>query len=402
MDIILNSLGIQSNLNDLEKELQARIHTFSEQILRPVGIELDKLNPEEVIASESKLWKVLAQAKALGLDPSVLQQMEPLQRARIEAIAFEELAWGDVGLALTIGAAMLPSIVANLLKNPFLIEASSGKLGCWAITEPDHGTDMLDSKSSISNIDSFYGTPNCIVRIEEDRIVINGKKSQWVSNGSIAEVALLCCHAKVDGEIKPGAVVYVPLDASGVSRGAPLDKLGQRSLNQGGLYFDDVELPITYLAVGPERYHDLIYTILTEANAYMGSLFVGVARAAYEQALAYAQMRCQGGVPIIQHQNVRYRLFHMFRKIEAARALSFKVKEFNASSSVPALHASIATKITSTQTAFEVSSDAIGIFGGRGLTKEFCLEKIFRDARASLVEDGCNEVLAIKGGSLLT
>ena len=122
---------------------------------------------------------------------------------------------------------------------------------------------------------------------------------------------------------------------------------------------------------------------------------------ASEHALAYAHERRQGGVPIIQHQNVRYRLFHMLRRTEAARALARRVARFNALSGMRALHASIAAKVTCTQTAFDVASDALQMFGGNGMTKAYPLEKLLRDARASLIEDGCNELLAIKGGSLL-
>ena len=92
----------------------------------------------------------------------------------------------------------------------------------------------------------------------------------------------------------------------------------------------------------------------------------------------------------------------MFRKVEAARALVRRAAEYNATAPAAALQGSIAAKVTATQTAFEVASDAVQIFGGNGVTKEYPVEKLLRDARASLIADGCNEVLAIKGGSLLT
>jgi alkylation response protein AidB-like acyl-CoA dehydrogenase len=196
-------------------------------------------------------------------------------------------------------------------------------------------------------------------------------------------------------------VVFVPLDLPGVSRGKPLEKIGQRALNQAEVIFEDVVVPRELVVVGPEHYKDAAYSIFAAAGAAMGAVFTGTARAAYELALDYAHERKQGGVPILQHQNVRHRLFHMFRKVEAARALNRRVYLFNITSGTPAGIGSISTKITSTQTAFEVASDALGIFGGNGLTLEYPIEKLLRDARASMIEDGCNEVLAIKGGSML-
>jgi alkylation response protein AidB-like acyl-CoA dehydrogenase len=91
----------------------------------------------------------------------------------------------------------------------------------------------------------------------------------------------------------------------------------------------------------------------------------------------------------------------MFRKVEAARALARRVSEYNETAPMPALQGSMSAKVTSTQTAFEVASEALQIFGANGLTKEYPMEKLLRDARAGLILDGCNEVLSIKAGGLL-
>jgi alkylation response protein AidB-like acyl-CoA dehydrogenase len=173
-------------------------------------------------------------------------------------------------------------------------------------------------------------------------------------------------------------------------------------LPQGELFFDQVSLSTDWLIAPVEDYQKVAYAQLAEANAGMGAGFVGVARAAFELALDYAEERVQGGLPIGRHQQVRYRLFQMFRRVEAARALARRVAEYNAAAPQPALLGSVASKITSTQTAYEVAGEAVQIFGGNGLTREYPVEKLLRDARASLIEDGCNELLAIKGGAMLT
>jgi alkylation response protein AidB-like acyl-CoA dehydrogenase len=96
---------------------------------------------------------------------------------------------------------------------------------------------------------------------------------------------------------------------------------------------------------------------------------------------------------------VRLRLFEMFRKVEAARALTRRVLEFNATAPRPSLLASSSAKVTATQTAFEVASEAVQIFGGNGVTHEYPVEKLFRDARSSMIADGLNEILGMKGGT---
>lgn len=192
----------------------------------------------------------------------------------------------------------------------------------------------------------------------------------------------------------------MPLDLPGVSRGKPLDKLGQRALNQGEIFFDGVRIPDEYMIVGADAYGTVVEMVLTMANASMGAIFIGVAQAALELAIAYAKERVQGGVPIIAHQSVRSRLFKMFARVEAARALARRVALYNATN--PALvQYSIASKTFVTQTAFEVASDALQIFGGNGLTREYPIEKLVRDARASMIEDGCNEVLGLVGSTRL-
>ena len=122
-----------------------------------------------------------------------------------------------------------------------------------------------------------------------------------------------------------------------------------------------------------------------------GAIFAGTARAACELALDYARERRQGRVPIAAHQSVACRLSHMYRKVETARALARRAMLYNFAQPVPALEAAMASKITGTQAAFEVASDALQIFGGAGIRRDRPAEKIFRDARLSMIEDGATK-----------
>ena len=295
----------------------------------------------------------------------------------------------------------MPGLYAALAGNMEMVDYCDGKLGCWGITEPDHGSDSLDPDGAIAATDGDYGRANCVARIEGDKIIVNGQKSAWVSGGTVAEVCALYCYVEEDGKVRPGISLIVPLDLPGVSKGKALEKMGLRCLNQGEIYFDNVEVPISHLLAGPEQYTDFVRHTLAEANVHVANMAVGVARAAYEHAHTYAHERKQGGKAIIHHQNVKYRLFHMFRKVEAARALVRRAATYNATAPEAALQGSICAKVTATQTAFEVASEALQMFGGNGMTKEYPMEKLLRDARAMLIADGCNEVLALKGGSLL-
>jgi len=357
------------------------------------------------------LFDVHARWDALGvrLLSGDASDLSPAQVSRLQCLVTEELGWGDAGLAISLGAGEFPAMLAAISGNPDLMAAfPAQKLGCWAITEPDHGSDSLHLGEGTAN--PGLQKPNCIARRDGDAYVVTGQKAAWVSNGPVAQAAAL--YTAVDqGDGPEGfGVLLVDLGLPGVSRGRPLEKLGQRPLPQGELFFDGVRVPASHMVIPPEMYRLGLEITLCTANGYMGTTFVGCARASYEAALAYARERVQGGVPIIQHQAVRLKLFEMFRKIEAARSLNRRAQLFNlvnnpfvvpGATALPAVQYAIASKITSTQTAFEVATEAVQIFGGNGLSREYPVEKLLRDARASLIEDGSNDVLALAASEKL-
>lgn len=397
----LGPLGAEPELSETVRMFQDSLHKFAADYLRPIGQKLDRLSPEAVIAPESAYWEARAKYLELGVSLDALGELPAAEQAKMFCVLFEELGWGDAGLAISFGAGALPAYLSLIFKNDYLRSlAPDDVLGCWAITEPDHGSDMLDPNRMIFHPEGSYGRPNCVATIRGDEVTLNGQKAAWVSNGSIAKVCILYCAADTGNGPDPqhGVCLVFPLDTKGVSRGKPLNKLGQRALNQGEIFFDNVKLSKAHILAGPDNYDEAVLAIHALANGLMGATFTGVARAAYELALDYAHERKAGGVPIIRHQSVAHRLFHMFRKIEAARALTHRVVHYNLSAHSYCLHAAMTSKVTGTQTAFEVASDALQIFGGNGLTLEYPMEKLLRDARASLIEDGCNEILAIKGG----
>ncbi|MCK6565701.1 MAG: acyl-CoA dehydrogenase, partial [Dehalococcoidia bacterium] len=176
--------------------------------------------------------------------------------------------------------------------------------------------------------------------------------------------------------------------------------LGQRPLNQGEIFFDNVRIPAHYVLSEPSPAINDGGAGLAGANASMSSTFSGVARAAFEEALAYTQSRIQGGVPISSHQVVQKKLFDMFMRVQAARALSRKANQ-RLLSGLPTQHYSIAAKVLATRTAFDVASDASELFGAMGMVKGVLVEALLRDARAAIIEDGSNDTLSVAGGQNL-
>lgn len=398
------------DLTDEQMALKEAAHKFSAEVLRPAALQLDKIaDPEEMIRSilfrdTMKKGFELGYHKVLMTDAYGGLGLEPLE----VHIVLEEMGWGSPDFAIGIGVSCFPAFFACMLPNdrleneiicPFCENKDASLIGCWAITEPDHGTDNLCPGTEAFRNPGIRGQVSA--RPDGDEWVINGQKSAWVSNGTIATHALVYLNIDPSMGLAGGGICIVPLDQAGVSRGRPLNKLGQRALNQGEIFFDTVRVPKEYMLIDQESYESMLDLTLSTANAAMGAIFTGTARAAYEEALSYAKERVQGGKTLFEHQMVKHKLFSMFTKVEAARALSRAAIIYNYNNTPPATHYSIASKVFCTNVAFEVANDAVQLFGGYGLSKEYAIEKIFRDARAALIEDGANDSLMITGAHAL-
>ncbi len=399
-------LELNKGLTTDEAALKEQVHRFAAEVLRPAALELDQLAPEEVIAEESVLWDVFRRQYGLGYHTRALPEelggvtLSPLA----QHIYSEEMGWGAADLSISLGVTAMPFVFAARSGNPELMreyvvpfsqDSEAKYIGCWAVTEPQHGSDaVLMGRDESAHPETAFDLRG---RLDGDEWVLSGQKSSWVSNGTIATHAMThVCLDRSRGMAGSG-VAFVPLKLPGVTKGKPLDKLGQRALNQGEIFFDDVRIPRSYMLVAPEGYSLLGEMILANANAGMGATFTGLARAAFEEGLNYARQRIQGGKPITEHQGVQLKLMDMFVKVEAARQLSRAAMIYNVSTLPPAPQYSVAAKVFCTQTAFQVASDALQLYGGYGLARGILIEKLFRDARASMIEDGTNEVLSLAG-----
>jgi alkylation response protein AidB-like acyl-CoA dehydrogenase len=405
---VLERTGLDADLTDEERAIQETAHRFAEEVVRPAGIAMDRMSPEDAVAPASPLWDFLGKFDALGLGPEMLTQLEPQQAARLFPIIMEELAWGDAGLALATMVLNFPAIAAAMTGRPEVAERFAGLRGCWLGTQPDRGSDVLDFDGGNLHPGTSQSRGNLIVTVDGDELILRGQSSAWVSMSPVAECALayLPCDygegvIREDG-VANGIAVLVPFDADGVSKGRPLDKLGMRPLSQGEVFFNEVRIPRGYAIAEGDDYFSSFFSALTFANMEMGICFTGLARAAYEHALAYVHERRQGGTALIEHQSVKLRLFSMWQKLELSRAMSRRVAWYNFVSGHPHVLASITSKTSVTQLAFEVASEAVQLFGGNGLTREYPVEKLLRDARAALIADGENNVLNLKGAHWLS
>ncbi len=399
--------GFETPLSEEEAAIQESVHRFAKDVLRPLGRELDTMTAEEVIAPGSPYYTMFAEVAKLGLDSDLLAQLPPEMAVRVESLIGEEMGWGDAGLAISLAVASFPLEMAKAIGNQELIDLSAGKIGCWMITHPDKGTDVgaWDMKREwVHGAQGNKGTMRATVT--KDEIIINGQCSAWVSNGAVAQVALGYLAADYgDGwfgaDGRPNGIsCIIPLDLPGVSKGKPLEKIGQRALPQGEIYFDNVKIPRRFAVAENDAYYGNVASAWSYAGTHMSQVFTGVARAAFEMALAYTHERKQGGGLLIDHQLTRYRIGDMMRRVELCRGVARRSLAYARLTPQGHPWATASAKVTITEEAEKIVMDAFRLFGGNGTTREYPIEKLVRDVRSALIEDGENMMLSTRLGFL--
>jgi alkylation response protein AidB-like acyl-CoA dehydrogenase len=405
--------GIENN-EDL-KMLKEETHKFAEKVIRPAAEKIDKMkDPKKVIEKDSPYWHAMKELRKLDYHRIFLDsERGGLSLKPIEVyIILEELGWGSVGLTTALGVDQVPAAIASMFGVGPKIEEfvqsfaddKEGKIhGCWGVTEPDCASDYLMVCEENFARDHGKELHPGQVRIDKDGDdwVINGTKSMWISDAPVATHVGLHVTMPPHDNLANGAFCVVPLDQDGVTKGEPIAKLGLRDSPQGDIAFDNVRIPNEFMLVPQPFYQFRVGQILCVTSCLMATAFTGLARAAFEEALSYVKERVQGGKPLIEHQQVKQRLYGMFEKVETSRYYSRNVvehvwkkiyvdKSFDASFS----HA-VAAQIYACKTSFEVANDALQLHGGYGLTPDYLVEKLFRDSRSSLIEDGSKDVLSL-------
>ena len=411
----MNDFNLSGELSEEERILKANANKFAREVMRPISQQLDEMNGAEIVAPESPYWDFMRQAYEIGYHKLAFPEAvggEGLTPAQIQ-IVMEELAWGSVGLTLSLNTTFeavvamstpQPEEYVKEFTIPFTMCKDGTVSGCWGITEPDHG---CDSGAIFSP--SFHDpkiVPSCTARLKGDEWVINGQKASWVSGATTAKTILLSAGVDPTTGFAGNGMFIFSLDRPGVSKGPPLEKMGMRDMTECEIFFDDVHVPKKALVVPPLAYEFALAAHLSMTLPMVGVWATGLARAAFEEALAYAKQRIQGGKLLIEHQDVQIKLFDMYRKVEASRQLCRAVFTHNWNMNNPpekrSLAEAMAAKSYGCKVAMEVAHDAVSIFGGLGISKEVLVEKLYRDARTLSIADGPVDMLTIQGGYEIT
>jgi acyl-CoA dehydrogenase len=371
---------IDYDLTDEQRASVDMAHDFALNELRPIAAEWD-------VKGEFPSDVILKKACDAGLTTAGIPDeyggggLDPLTSAMV----FEELFWGCAGLATSIGAnnlAVAPILIAGSddQKKRWLPRLCTGepKLAAFALTEPEAGSNVAGLKTTAKD--------------EGDHYVINGQKC-FITNGGISEVYTIFAVTE-----KGISSFIVGGDCEGLTMGKHEDKMGIRASHTAEVFLDNVKVPKEDLMGQEGGGFITIMQTLDQTRAGVAAGAVGVARAAFEEALAYAKERKQFDNPILTYQGISFKLADMLMKIEAGRRLYYyagwlaaKMAETGKFSRRLSLASSIA-KAFCGDMAMEVTTDAVQVLGGYGYMKDYPVEKYMRDAKIMQIYEGTAEI----------
>jgi len=366
-------------LNEEQRMWKEMVHNFVAQELKPMAQEVD-----ETGQFNSQAAGKMGPVGLLGLNVP-----EKYGGAGVDAIsaaiAVEELGWGCGSTALSIsahnglGCAPLTLFADEDVKQRFLPPVASGKgqLAALALTEPGAGSDLQGG---------------VLVRadLEGDQWVINGTK-MWCTNASIADYIVTLVRTDPDGGSHSLSLIVVPIGARGLTVGPPEKKMGLKGSPTHPVIYEDVRVPKNYLLGEIGQGLQQTLQVLDWGRVSIGALSVGLAQAAFEEAVRYANERHTFGVPLKEHQAIQFMLADAATQIKVARLFVWYAAWLKDVGRPFSTEASMA-KLNATEMAELVCRDAIQVLGGYGYSREYPVERIYRDTRLMTIGEGTSEV----------
>ncbi len=373
-------------LTEEQKMIQDMTRDFARNSVAPRAAAIDKNHefPQDLVdqMAELGLMGVEVPEKWGGAG------MDPLSYA----IAVEEIsaACGSTGVILSahnsLACAPISKFATDEQKEKYLTPLASGKLiGCFGLTEPSAGSDA--------------GALKCKAELKGDKWIINGTKL-FITNGKEAKICVLFARTEDDPSHRGLSAFVLNRDETPYQIGKLEEKLGIVGSSTAELVFEDVEVPKdNLLGERGQGFKVAMYT-LDGGRIGIASQAIGIARGAMEASVLFAKDRTQFGKPIAQHQAIQFMIADMATEIDAARLLTWRAAAMK-QAGVRYSKESAMCKLYAAEVADRVTQKAVQIHGGYGYTKEYPVERCFRDAKITSIYEGTSEVQRIVIGNAL-
>nr|WP_314623903.1 acyl-CoA dehydrogenase family protein [uncultured Noviherbaspirillum sp.] len=367
-------------LSEQHQMIRDALRTFSRERLAPNAARWDREHhfPQEELKELAALGAygvaVPEDMGGAGLDYLAL------------ALVLEEIAAGDGGTSTVISVNNCPVCsIAMMVANPAQKEqwlrplAQGDMLGAFCLTEPHAGSDASSLRTTA-------------VR-DGDHYVLNGVK-QFITSGKHADVAIVMAVTDRQAGKKGISAFWVPTSTPGYIVARLEDKMGQHSSDTAQIVFENCRIPAENLIGDEGMGYRIALSGLEGGRIGIASQAVGMARAAFEAALAYAKERTSFGQTLFEHQAVQFRLADMATQVEAARQMIWHAASMK-DAGLPCLKEAAMAKLFATEMAERVCSDAIQVFGGYGYVSDFPVERIYRDVRVCQIYEGTSDIQKI-------
>lgn len=366
---------VDFTLTDEQKALRELAHDFAEKEIRPVAWEYDKdsIWPQAIIdkAHEVGLMNVHVAEEYGGPALSYLDG----------CIIEEEIAWGCSGIGTSLSANGLAAAPVHLggseeVKREYFEDlVARPALASFCLTEPDAGSDVSGMRTRAVK--------------KGDTYVLNGSKC-FITNGGYAD--WFTVYAKTDPDAgHRGISAFLVRKDETVIVDKKEDKMGQRASNTATITFNDTEVHARYLLGAENKGFKLAMMTLDRTRPGVAAMATGIARAAFEFATAYSKERVQFGVPIAMHQAIQFMIADMATKVHLSRLATWNsavLLDQGQRNTIESSHA----KRFAADTAMEVATDAVQVYGGYGFIKDYPVEKLMRDAKIMQLYEGTSQI----------
>ncbi len=377
MDSDIASTGIDFRVTDEMKMLRQTAREFAEAEIKPQVMKLD-----EAQEFPMTIFRKMADLGFLGA--TVPTDLEGAGLSTLEFVAImEEIARVDPSVALTIAAhsglcLQHISMFANDRQKKIYVPdlATGRKIGSWCLTEPGSGSDAGGMKTNAVLKESTY--------------ILNGTKT-FITNGSYASTFVVTAKTDMSKGKSGISAFIVEKSFGGISVGKKENKLGMRASDTVQLNFDNVPVPRENLLGTEGEGFKQALAVLDSGRVGIAALSVGLAQGALDAALKYGKERRQFGQPLVEFQGIQFSLADMATEIVAARFLTYRAADAKSRGESITLLAAEA-KLFASEIAAKAASAAVQIHGGYGFTKDYPVEKFYRDVKLLTIGEGTSEV----------
>lgn len=367
-------------LDEVSRQVVITARDFANQYIRPHVMEWDEAQhfPVEIMHAMGKLglMGVVVPEEYGGSGMGYLEYI----------VVIEEISkvCGSIGLSLAAHNSLCTGHIlafgSEEQKKAYLPKLASGEwIGSWGLTEANTGSDAANMQ--------------CTAIKEGDGWIINGTKN-WITHGISSDITVVIARTGKPREKNNATAFVVPRNNPGFRGGKKENKLGMRASETAEMIFDNCRIPDTHRLGNVGEGFKQSLKVLDGGRISIAALGVGIAKGAYEAAVKYSKERHQFDKPISSFQGISFKLADMATEIMAAELLTFQAGD-RKNKGLPVTKESAMAKYYSSEVAVKTATEAVQIFGGYGYTKDFPVEKFYRDSKLCTIGEGTSEIQKI-------